>query len=95
LSDSNCIIIGTVITGSIPHMAGFDFRFLLGALRLVIIALAIIVSAVSTWIVGIKARRRIQRDLGRKATETDLTSLDTWMEAEEVEREKDDKPTSR
>ena len=61
-------------------------RLYLGVLRLIAIALIVIVSAVSTWIVGVKMRRRIRRDLGRKATETDLTSLDTWMEVDEEEQ---------
>ena len=62
-------------------------RLYLGALRLIAIALVVIVSAVSTWIVGVKMRRRIKRDLGRKATETDLTSIDTWMEVDEEEKQ--------
>jgi hypothetical protein len=47
--------------------------------------LVIIVSAISTWIIGLKMRRRIKRDLGRKATETDLTSLDIWMQVDDKE----------
>jgi hypothetical protein len=62
-------------------------RLYFGALRLITIALVVIVSAVSTWIVGVKMRRRIKRDLGRKATETDLTSIDTWMEVDEEEKQ--------
>jgi hypothetical protein len=46
----------------------------------------LIVSVVSSWVIGIKMRREIKRDLGRKATEADLTSLESWMEAEEKER---------
>jgi len=43
------------------------------------------VTTVSTWIIGIQMKRRIKRDLGRKATERDLTSIDTWMKVEEEE----------
>jgi len=34
-------------------------------------------------------RRRIRRALGRKATKSDLTSIDTWMKVEEEEEKKD------
>ena len=40
----------------------------------------------STWLDSIRLRRRIERDLGRKATEGDLTSINTWMEALEAEK---------
>jgi hypothetical protein len=46
----------------------------------------IIASIVSAWITGVKMRRKIRRDLGRKATDSDLTSIDTWMEVDEVEQ---------
>jgi hypothetical protein len=61
-------------------------RLYFGYLRLIVFALIVIVSVVSTWVVGVRMRRRIKRDLGRKATETDLTSLDTWMEVDEEEQ---------
>jgi hypothetical protein len=61
-------------------------RLYFGALRLIAIAVVVIVSAVSTWIVGVKMRRRIKRDLGRKASDLDLTSLDTWMEVDDEEQ---------
>jgi hypothetical protein len=51
------------------------------------------VTAISTWIIGIQMKRRIKKDLGRKATESDLTSIDTWMKVEEEEEKNDrDKP---
>jgi len=53
------------------------------------IAIAILVfTAVSSGIIGVQMRRKVRRDLGRKATEEDLTSLDTWMKVDEVEEEK-------
>jgi hypothetical protein len=48
---------------------------------------AIFNSAVG-WVTGVKMRRKISADLGRKATDNDLTSLDTWMEVEEAEKRK-------
>jgi hypothetical protein len=45
-------------------------------------------AAVSTWIMGIRMRRRIKRDLGRAAKESDLTSIETWMKVDEVEENK-------
>jgi hypothetical protein len=53
----------------------------------------IIYSSVSAWIIGIRMRRKIRRNLGRKATEADLTSVDTWMDVETAEeRNKRNKP---
>jgi len=47
--------------------------------------------SLSTWLVSIRSRRRIERDLGRKATEGDLTSINTWMEALEAEKKNAEK----
>jgi hypothetical protein len=55
--------------------------------------ISIIVETVWSWIEGIRMRLRIGRDLGRKATDDDLTSIDTWMKVDEVEqREKPKNP---
>jgi hypothetical protein len=51
----------------------------------------IIYSSVSAWIIGIRMRRKIKRDLGRKATGADLTSIDTWMEVEAAEERNNEK----
>jgi hypothetical protein len=61
--------------------------------RLLIALIIAGVTAVSTWIIGIQMKRKIKKDLGRKATESDLTSIDTWMKVEEEEEKNDrDKP---
>lgn len=49
-------------------------------------AMVIIFTSVSAWIIGMRMRRKIERDLGREATDADLTSIDTWMKVEEVEQ---------
>ena len=47
------------------------------------------VTTISAWIIGIQMKRRIKKkDLGRKATEGDLTSIDTWMKVEEEKEKK-------
>jgi hypothetical protein len=43
----------------------------------------------ASWIIGIRMRRRIRRDLGRQAKGADLSSIDTWMKVDEVEEKKD------
>lgn len=48
----------------------------------------IIISVVSAWITGIRMRRKIRKDLGRKATDADLTSIATWMKVDEAEERK-------
>ena len=45
----------------------------------------LIYTAITAWIIGIEMRRKIRKDLGRKATDLDLTSIDTWMKVDEVE----------
>jgi hypothetical protein len=45
--------------------------------RLLIALIIAGVTAVSTWIIGIQTKRKIKKDIGRKATESDLTSIDT------------------
>lgn len=42
-------------------------------------------TVITSWILGIRMRRRIKADLGRKAKDTDLSSIDTWMKVDEVE----------
>jgi hypothetical protein len=55
---------------------------------------SIIVQTIWAWIEGLRMRLKIKRDLGRKATRADLTSIDTWIKVDEVEQRKDlDKPT--
>ena len=55
--------------------------------------ISIVIETVWAWVVGIRMRMKIGRDLGRKATNADLTSIDTWMKVDEVEqREKPNKP---
>jgi len=51
-------------------------------------AVVIVYSSLSAWIIGIRMRHKIRRDLGRKPTDEDLTSIDTWMKVEEVEETK-------
>jgi hypothetical protein len=84
------IIRATMLINPFETPAG-KARLYFGYLRLIAIVLIIMISAVSTWIVGVRMRRRIKRDLGRKATETDLTSLDTWMEVDEEEQRNEQK----
>ena len=46
----------------------------------------ILVTAISTWILGVRMRRRIKRALGRSVdNEMKLTSLNTWMKVEDAE----------
>jgi hypothetical protein len=44
---------------------------------------------IASWIIGIRMRRRIKRDLGREVKEADLSSIDTWIRVDEVEEKKD------
>lgn len=48
---------------------------------------AVIALTVSGWIVTARVRRRMTRSLGRKATDLELASLNTWMKVEEREQQ--------
>jgi hypothetical protein len=43
---------------------------------------------ISGWIISLRARRRIKKSLGRKATDLELASLKTWMAVDEAEQGK-------
>ena len=45
---------------------------------------------VSGWIVSLRARRRMKKSLGRKATDLELASLKTWMRVEEAEQREEE-----
>jgi hypothetical protein len=47
--------------------------------------LTLIFTSISNWITGIKMRRKIKEALGRKATDADLSSIDTWTKVNDVE----------
>jgi hypothetical protein len=44
----------------------------------------------SGWIVTLRARRRLKKSLGRKATDLELASLNTWMRVEEAEQREEE-----
>ncbi len=48
----------------------------------------IIVSSILAWITAVRMRRRIKRALGKKVSDMELTSLNTWMEVDEAEEGK-------
>jgi carbamate kinase len=45
----------------------------------------IVVATISSCVIGFRMRRKIRRVLGRKATDTDLASIATWMKVDEEE----------
>jgi hypothetical protein len=46
----------------------------------------ILVTAISTWILGVRMRRRIRKALGRSVNnEMELTSLNVWTKVEDEE----------
>jgi hypothetical protein len=45
-----------------------------------------VVTTIAAVITAFRMRRRIGRAIGRKVTETELTSLNTWMNVDEAEQ---------
>jgi hypothetical protein len=90
---------GVSSAGNAPVLSGYEVR---GATPVPVdkyhadaeIAIGtIILNTVWAWIAGLRMRLKIGKDLGRKATDADLTSIDTWIKVDEVEqREKPNKP---
>jgi hypothetical protein len=54
--------------------------------RILLLLGIMIVTTVSAWITAFRMRRRIKKALGSNATETELTSLATWMRVDEEEQ---------
>lgn len=51
-----------------------------------IVVIILVATSVSAWIYAYRMRRKVQGALGRKATNKDLTSLNTWMAVDEAEK---------
>jgi hypothetical protein len=45
---------------------------------------------VSGWIVTVRARRRMKKSLGRRASDLELAYLKTWMAVEEAEQREEE-----
>src|ERR1700722_16277588 len=54
--------------------------------QIVLALVLLLVPLLSGWMIAIRMRRQLRRDLGRRATDADLTSIDTWMKVDEVEQ---------
>jgi hypothetical protein len=58
----------------------------IGSIKVVAGLVVIVVSTITSWILGVRMRRRIKKTLGITPTnEMELTSLKTWMTVENVE----------
>ena len=56
------------------------------AIYTLIALIAILVSAVTSWVLGVRMRRRIKQTLGVDVkSDVELTSLNTWMRVENIE----------
>ena len=53
-----------------------------------IIALSIAIwISVTGWIVAVRTRTRMKKSLGRKPSDLEMISLNTWMQVEEAEQQ--------
>jgi hypothetical protein len=57
-------------------------------LKDLLMIVAIAVTTIAGWITAIGLRRKVRRALGKEATDTELTSFDTWMKVDEAEERK-------
>jgi hypothetical protein len=58
----------------------------LGSIKVIAGLVVIAVTTITSWILGVRMRRRIKRTLGITPTnEMELTSLKIWMNVENVE----------
>jgi len=56
------------------------------SIRLLVLVTTLIVTTVSSWVMAFRMRRRIRKSLGRKTSDLELTSINTWMEVDEAEQ---------
>jgi hypothetical protein len=56
-----------------------------GDIKLAVAVVVIVFTTVSSWVLGVRMRRRARRALGRKISERELTSIQTWMAVEDAE----------
>ena len=58
----------------------------IGSIKVVAGLVVIAVTTITSWVLGVRMRRRIKKTLGITPTnEMELTSLKTWMNVENVE----------
>ena len=58
----------------------------LSSIKGLIALITIVVTAITSWIMGVRMRRRIKKSLGVNVkNEMELTSLKTWMDVENIE----------
>ena len=53
--------------------------------EIMLYAVIALVVAISSWILKVKLQRRMKRALGRKVDDSELTSINRWIEVEENE----------
>lgn len=62
------------------------FRGWVGGRPEVLISICVLIfTAVTSFIIGVRMRREIKKSLGRKATDEDLSDIDTWIEVRDAE----------
>jgi len=54
-----------------------------------------IVIGISSWVIAVRMRRRIKKDLGKAVYTGDLASIQTWMKVDEMEERAGARPESR
>ena len=58
----------------------------MGSIKTLIALIVIAVTAITSWMLGVRMRRRIKKTLGIEVkNEMELTSLKTWMDVETTE----------
>ncbi len=62
----------------------------MGSLHVLVLICVAIGGTVSGWIVTVQVRRRIKKSLGRRASDLDMVSLQTWMQVEEAEQRREE-----
>jgi hypothetical protein len=58
--------------------------------RPLLLLLYVIGSTISAWITGLVMRRRMRRALGRRVSDRELVSINTWMRVKEAEKHFDE-----
>jgi len=83
-------LLGNIFIGGGPDPDGIRARVDLAMHLIGITAIWVwvVVLGISSWFVANRMRRKIKSDIGKSVGDGDLTSLETWMKVDEVEKEK-------
>jgi hypothetical protein len=90
VSERTIVLFKNIFIGGGPDPDGVRPRLDLAAhlIGMTAIWMWVVILGISSWLVANRMRRRIKADTGKTVGDGDLTSIETWMKVDEVEKTK-------